>query len=441
MDLFTLLEEKTLKNTAPLADRMRPKSLKDVLGQDHILGEGKFINRCIKSKRLPSIIFYGPPGTGKTTIAKIIAKEVDANLFQLNAVTSGVKEIREVVEKAKELLGIYQKKSILFIDEIHRFSKNQQDALLPHVESGIVVLIGATTENPYFQVNNALLSRVTVLKLRELETHDIIMILKRTLKDKIYGLGKFNTKVSDDALKHLALIASGDARKALNALEIAVLSTYPDNDGVIKIDMKIAEESIQKRTIQYDRDGDQHYDVISAFIKSIRGSDADAALHYFAKMIYAGEDPEFIARRLIISASEDIGNADPNALKIAVAAHEAFKVLGMPEGRIPLSQAIIYLATAPKSNAAIVAIDKALEDVETIHTKVPDHLKDAHYKNAEALGNGVGYLYPHNYEKNYVKQQYLPNELINRKYYIPSENGYEKKIQSYIDFLKNTDKE
>lgn len=309
------------------------------------------------------------------------------------------------------------------------------------MESGIVVLIGATTENPYFQVNNALLSRVTVLKLRELETHDIIMILKRTLKDKIYGLGKFNTKVSDDALKHLALIASGDARKALNALEIAVLSTYPDNDGVIKIDMKIAEESIQKRTIQYDRDGDQHYDVISAFIKSIRGSDADAALHYFAKMIYAGEDPEFIARRLIISASEDIGNADPNALKIAVAAHEAFKVLGMPEGRIPLSQAIIYLATAPKSNAAIVAIDKALEDVETIHTKVPDHLKDAHYKNAEALGNGVGYLYPHNYEKNYVKQQYLPNELINRKYYIPSENGYEKKIQSYIDFLKNTDKE
>lgn len=438
MDLFDLLKEETLKNTAPLADRMRPQTIDEVLGQDHILGDNKFLNRCIKSGRLPSVILYGPPGTGKTTIAKVIAKEIDANLFQLNAVTSGVKEIREVIEEAKQLLGMYQKTSILFIDEIHRFSKNQQDALLPHVERGVIILIGATTENPFFQVNNALLSRVTVLKLEELETNDILLIMQKALKNEKYGLGRFDTEVDQDALGHIAEIAGGDVRKALNALEIAVLSTAPNKCGIIRIDLKAAEESIQKRTVQYDRDGDQHYDVISAFIKSIRGSDPDAALHYLAKMIYAGEDVEFIARRLIIAASEDIGNADPNALKVAIAAHEALKIIGMPEGKIPLAQATTYLASAPKSNASYVGVAKALNDVELIKTTVPNHLKDAHYKNAKDMGHGLNYLYPHNYEKNYIQQQYIPNELKDKRYYTPTENGYEKQIYIYMSTLKNT---
>ena len=439
MDLFDLIKEESLTHRAPLADRMRPQRIKDVLGQNHILDHNRFLNRCIKSGRLPSIILYGPPGTGKTTIAKVIAKEIDANLFQLNAVASGVKDIREVVKEAEELLGMYQKTSILFIDEIHRFSKNQQDALLPHVERGLVILIGATTENPYFQVNSALLSRVTVLKLKQLGKNDILSILKKALMDQEYGLGKFNTEVKQEALEHMAEIAGGDVRRALNALEVAVLSTPPNKDGKISIDIKVAEESIQKRTIQYDRDGDQHYDVISAFIKSIRGSDPDAALHYLAKMIYAGEDPEFIARRLIISASEDIGNGDPNALQVAIAAHEAIKIIGMPEGRIPLAQATTYLATAPKSNASYIAIDNALRDVESINTSVPNHLKDSHYKNAETLGHGIDYLYPHNYKNNYVKQQYLPIQIVNKKYYLPTENGYEKKIKLHIHALKSTD--
>lgn len=438
MDLFDLIREKKLETTGPLADKMRPQSIKEILGQDHILGHNKFLYRCIKSKRIPSIILYGPPGTGKTTIAKVISKEINANFFQLNAVTSGVKEIREVVGKAKEVLGMHERISLLFIDEIHRFSKNQQDALLPHVEKGVITLIGATTENPYFQVNNALLSRVTILKLELLEKKDILLIMHAALKEKKRGLGKYNIDIRQEAMEHIAEIAGGDARRALNALEIAALSTFPNSDGRIIIDLEVAVEAIQKRAVQYDSNGDQHYDVISAFIKSIRGSDANAALHYLAKMIYAGEDVEFIARRLIISASEDIGNADPNALQVALAAHEALKVIGMPEGRIPLAQATTYLATAPKSNASYVGIDKALKDVESIKTTVPNHLKDTHYKNANDLGYGIDYLYPHDYKGNYIPQQYLPEELANKSYYIPTKNGFEKQIKKYISKLKNT---
>ncbi|MCC5911509.1 MAG: replication-associated recombination protein A [Clostridiaceae bacterium] len=438
MNLFDLAKENTLVDSAPLADRMRPKSLDDIVGQQHILEEKRFLYRCIKSQRIPSIILYGPPGTGKTTIAKVIANEVNAEFFQLNAVTSGVKEIRGVVDKANDLLGMYQKKSILFIDEIHRFSKSQQDALLPHVENGLVTLIGATTENPYFQVNNSLLSRTTVLKLELLELKEVIYILRTAMKNDKRGLGKLSIKVTDEALKHIAETANGDARRALNALEIAVLSTPINCHGDIVVDLETAEESIQKRTVNYDKNGDQHYDVISAFIKSIRGSNPDAALHYLAKMIYAGEDIEFVARRLIISASEDIGNADPNALQVAVAAHEALRTIGMPEGRIILAQATTYLATAPKSNAAYIAIDAAIKDVANLQTSIPNHLKDAHYDGAKSLGHGVNYLYPHDYERNYVKQQYMPDELGNTCYYQPTTNGYENTIKKYICSRKKT---
>lgn len=441
MDLFDLVKEKTLEKQAPLAERMRPQSLEEILGQENILGKNKFLSRCVQSKRLPSIILYGPPGTGKTTIAKAIAKEVKAAFFQLNAVTAGVKEIREVVDKANQLLGMYQQSSILFIDEIHRFSKNQQDALLPHVEQGLITLIGATTENPYFQVNGALLSRTTVLKLELVSKEDIILLLKRALADKERGLGEYNVVITEEALSHIAEIAGGDVRRAYNALEVAVLSTPYNEKMEIVVDLAVAEESIQKRAIQYDKNGDQHYDVISAFIKSIRGSDPDAAMHYLAKMLYGGEDPEFIGRRLIISASEDIGNADPMALQVALSAHEAVRVLGLPEGRIVLAQAVAYLATAPKSNAAIVAIDDALRDVEAVKTTVPNHLRDAHYAGARKLGHGEGYLYPHNYPKNYVEQNYLPEELKGRAYYHPTENGYERQIKSHMASIKNLNRE
>ncbi len=436
MDLFDMAKESTLAERAPLAERMRPQKLEEIMGQEHILGKDKFLTRSIKAKRIPSIILYGPPGTGKTTIAKVIAKEMQIQFFQLNAVTSGVKEIREVVNEANQLLGMYQKSSILFIDEIHRFSKNQQDALLPHVENGLFILIGATTENPYFQVNGALLSRTTVLKLELVEKEELMELMKRAIVDKNKGLGNYPVEISQDALEHLADVANGDVRRALNALEIAVLSTPYNEDMKLKIDLEVAQESIQKRAIQYDKNGDQHYDVISAFIKSIRGSDPDAALHYLAKMIYGGEEPEFIGRRLIISASEDIGNADPMALQVAIAAHDAVRVIGLPEGRITLAQATTYLATAPKSNAAYVGIDKALRDVEKIKTTVPLHLRDAHYGGAKDLGHGKEYLYAHNYEKNYVEQQYLPDQLIDKKYYEPTTNGYEKNIKEHMDFIQ-----
>ncbi|WP_459767326.1 replication-associated recombination protein A [Alkaliphilus crotonatoxidans] len=436
MDLFDMAKENLMEKQAPLAERMRPKKIEEIMGQGQILEKGRFLHRCIRSKRLPSIILYGPPGTGKTTIAKAIANEMESEFFQLNAVTSGVKEIREVVDKANSLLGMYQKSSILFIDEIHRFSKNQQDALLPHVEKGLLTLIGATTENPYFQVNGALLSRTTVLKLELLDKEEIIKLLKRALADAKQGLGAYPVEITEEALDHIADIAGGDVRRAYNALEVAVLSTPYNENMKILVDLEVAEESIQKRALQYDKNGDQHYDVISAFIKSIRGSDPDAALHYLAKMLYGGEDPEFIGRRLIISAAEDVGNADPYALQVALAAHEAVTILGLPEGRIPLSQATAYLASAPKSNAAIMGIDAAMRDVETYKTTVPNHLKDAHYGGAKKLGHGKGYLYAHDYENNYVVQQYLPDELLGKKYYHPTENGYEKTIRLHLASLK-----
>jgi len=437
MNLFEIAQEQNMEMLAPLADRMRPRKLNEVVGQEHILNSNKFLKRCIQAKKLPSIILYGPPGTGKTTLAQVLANEIDGTFFSLNAVNSGVKEIRELVNKANEVTTVSSKKCIVFIDEIHRFSKNQQDALLPYVENGLLTLIGATTENPFFEINKALISRTTLLKLDLLNTEEVKEILKRALMDKKYGLGNLLLEVTEEALDHIAMISNGDARRALNALEIASLSTYPNEEGKIIIDIKAAEESIQKKVVQYDKDGDNHYDTISAFIKSIRGSDPDAALHYLAKMLYAGEDPEFIARRLIISASEDIGNADPQALNLAISAHNAMQIIGMPEGRIPLAQVTTYLACAPKSNAAYIGINMALNDVEKVSSSIPDHLKDAHYGGAQKMGHGVDYLYPHSYPNNYVDQQYMPKELNDRKYYSPTENGHERVINIHLNKLKN----
>lgn len=432
MDLFEMAQEKNLKNLAPLADRIRPKTIEQVVGQRHLLKPGKFLYRCIMAKRIPSMIFYGPSGTGKTTLAKVIANEVEMNFYQLNAVTSGVKDIREVVEVAKKAMAFEKKPNLLFIDEIHRFSKNQQDALLPYVEEGVLTLIGATTENPYFEVNKALLSRTSVLKLEALDHEDIKILITRTLKDQSDGLGRYQVRITDEAMDHLIASSMGDGRRALNALEIAVLSSKPSSDGVIEINLEIVEESTQQNVIQYDKGGDQHYDVISAFIKSIRGSDPDAGLHYLAKMLAAGEAIEFIGRRLIILASEDIGNADPKALSIAVDTYKGITITGMPEAKLILAQCVTYLATAPKSNASYTAINQAFEDIKNIHTEVPKHLRDSHYQSASTLGHGIDYKYPHSYENNYVPQRYLPIELGNKSYYNPTENGYEKNIRNYL---------
>lgn len=432
MDLFDMAQEKNLKSLAPLADRIRPKNLGEVVGQDHLLKPGKFLYRCIAAKRVPSMIFYGPSGTGKTTLAKVIANEVKMNFYQLNAVTSGVKDIREVVDTAKKAMAYENKPNLLFIDEIHRFSKNQQDALLPYVEEGVLTLIGATTENPYFEVNKALLSRSSVLKLESLTYDDIKGLLERTLLDKDQGLGRYNVKLRKDAEEHLIRSSMGDGRRALNALEIAVLSTRPDSDGIIEISLSIVEESTQQNVIQYDKGGDQHYDVISAFIKSIRGSDPDAALHYLAKMLTAGEAIEFIGRRLIIAASEDIGNADPKALGVAVDTYKAVTITGMPEAKLILSQCVTYLATAPKSNASYTAVNQAFEDVIRIHSEVPIHLRDSHYESAASLGHGIEYKYPHSYENNFVTQEYLPKQLKGKTYYYPTQNGYEAKISEVL---------
>jgi putative ATPase len=434
MDLFSQNYQENGQDK-PLAVRMRPRTLDEFLGQEDIIGEGKLLRRAIEVDRLQSAIFYGPPGTGKTTLAQIIANSTKAEFEKLNAVTSGVKDLREVIKRAEGRRGMYNKRTVLFIDEIHRFNKSQQDALLPAVEDGTVILIGATTENPYFEVNSPLISRSRIFKLKELDKEDLIKVLTRALEDKERGLGGYEVKISEEALNHLAMVANGDARRALNALELAVLTT-PEDNGVRRINLKVAEESIQQKAIRYDKSGDNHYDITSAFVKSLRGSDPDAAIYWLAQMIEAGEDPRFIARRMIVHAAEDVGNANPHALMVAVSAAQALEYVGMPEARIPLAQAALYIATAPKSNAAVMAIDEALALVKSESTSgVPAHLKDAHYGGAKNLGHGKGYKYPHSYPGNYIKQQYLPDELLDNKFYKPTTNGYEKKIKEFLENL------
>lgn len=434
MDLFEYMRKSNMDKEAPLASRLRPKTLEEVVGQGHIIGKDKLLYRAIKADKLSSIIFYGPPGTGKTTLARVIAGSTSAEFTQINATVAGKKDMEEVINKAKDNSGMYGKKTILFIDEIHRFNKGQQDYLLPFVEDGTIILIGATTENPYFEVNGALLSRSILFELKPLEKEDIIELLKRAVYDKERGMGSFHADIVPEALEFLADIAGGDARSALNAIELGILTTERSTDGIIHITLAVASECIQKRVIKYDKTGDNHYDTISAFIKSMRGSDPDAAIYYLARMLYAGESVAFIARRIMICASEDVSNADPNALVVATAAAQAVERLGMPEGRIVLAQAAAYVACAPKSNSSIMAIDAAMEAVQNEKTgAIPIHLMDAHYKGAAKLGHGLGYKYAHNYKNHYVKQQYLPDELKERTFYEPSEMGYEKDIKEHLD--------
>ena len=436
MNLFDISREQVLGTEAPLAARMRPESLDSFLGQGHIVGKGRLLYRAIKADKLSSMILYGPPGTGKTTLAHIIANTTGSVFRRLNATTSGIKDIKANIESAKSEFALTRSRTILFIDEIHRFNKSQQDALLPFVEDGTIILIGATTENPYFEVNKALVSRSVIFELEPLTQKDIVSLLNIAIKDNEKGLGNINITCEDEALEFLADRSNGDARQALNALELAALTTTP-TDGQIYIDLQTAADCIQKRVLCYEKDGDNHYDTISAFIKSMRGSDPDAAVYYLAKMLYAGEDPKFIARRIIICASEDVGNADPHALMTAVAAAEAVDFIGMPEGKIILTQAALYVACAPKSNAVVNAIAAAWSDVENIKVKsVPLHLKDAHYQSASKLGRGVDYKYPHDYKGGYVPQEYLPEELKGRRYYNPTENGVEKKIKESLDRLR-----
>lgn len=437
MDLFDYVRQNTMKSESPLAARIRPATLDEVVGQQHIIGKDKLLYRAIMADKLSSIIFYGPPGTGKTTLAKVIANTTSADFKQINATVAGKKDMEDVVSQAKNNLGMYGKKTILFVDEIHRFNKGQQDYLLPFVEDGTIILIGATTENPYFEVNGALISRSIVFELKSLTKDDIKTIIKRAVYDKEKGMGSLNADIDEDALEFLADLSNGDARNALNAVELGVLTTKPAEDGKIHITLQTAEQCIQKRVVKYDKGGDNHYDTISAFIKSMRGSDPDAAVYYLARMLYAGEDIKFIARRIMICASEDVGNADPQALVVAVAAAQAVERLGMPEARIPLAQAAIYVACAPKSNGAIMAIDEAMKVVnEQKISGVPAHLQDAHYKGAQKLGRGIGYKYAHDYKNNYVKQQYLPDELAGMRFYNPTQNGYEKVITEHMDKIK-----
>lgn len=437
MDLFEYMRESNKENESPLAMRLRPRTLEEVVGQQHIVGKDKLLYRAIKADKLSSIIFYGPPGTGKTTLAKVIANTTSADFCQVNATVAGKKDMEEVVAKAKDNLGMYARKTILFVDEIHRFNKGQQDYLLPFVEDGTLILIGATTENPYFEVNGALISRSIIFELKPLSKDDIKEILKRAVYDKERGMGSYKADINEEALEFLADISNGDARSALNAIELGILTTDRSEDGKIHIDLKTAEQCIQKRAVRYDKTGDNHYDTISAFIKSMRGSDPDAVSYYLAKMLYAGEDIRFIARRIMICASEDVGNADPNALVVAVSAAQAVERIGMPEARIILSQAALYVACAPKSNAGYLAIDKALELVRTTKTQlVPVHLQDAHYKGSAKLGHGIGYKYAHDYPNHYVKQQYLPDGLEGTTFYEPTDNGYEKCIKEHLDRIK-----
>ncbi|MDF2512883.1 MAG: yrvN [Herbinix sp.] len=437
MDLFDYMRDNTMKKESPLASRLRPETLEEVVGQRHIIGQDKLLYRAIKADKLSSIIFYGPPGTGKTTIAKVIANTTSSIFTQINATAAGKKDMEAVVEEAKNNIGRYGKRTILFVDEIHRFNKGQQDYLLPFVEDGTIILIGATTENPYFEVNSALISRSIIFELKPLDKEDIKILLIRAVSDRDKGLGVYNAVIDEDALEFLADIANGDARSALNAIEIGVLTTERAEDGKIHITLSVASQCIQKRVLKYDKNGDNHYDTISAFIKSMRGSDPDGAMYYLARMLYAGEEVAFIARRIMICAAEDVSNADPNALVVATSAALAVERLGMPEARIVLAQAAAYVACAPKSNSAICAIDEAMSVVQNEKTAtIPAYLMDSHYKGAAKLGHGLGYKYAHNYENHYVEQQYLPDEIKDRKFYVPTDNGYEKQIQEYFKKIK-----
>lgn len=437
MDLFDYMRETTKEKESPLASRLRPTTLDEVVGQQHIIGKDKLLYRAIKADKLSSVIFYGPPGTGKTTLAKVIANTTSAEFTQINATVAGKKDMEEVVNKAKELKGMYQKRTILFIDEIHRFNKGQQDYLLPFVEDGTIILIGATTENPYFEVNGALLSRSSVFELRPLSQEEVETLILRAVQDEKKGMGSYHAVIEEDALHFLADLAGGDARSALNAVELGILTTPRSEDGMIHITLDVASECIQKRVVRYDKTGDNHYDTISAFIKSMRGSDPDAAVYYLAKMLYAGEDIKFIARRIMICASEDVGNADPMALNVAVSAAQAVERIGMPEAQIILSQAVLYVATAPKSNSACNAVFAAMDNVKKYKTTVPVHLQDAHYKGSAKLGHGIGYKYAHDYPNHYVKQQYLPDEIKDAVFYEASDNGYEQTIKAHIKRIKD----
>lgn len=442
MDLFDYMREQNMQNESPLANRMRPKTLEEVVGQKHIIGKDKLLYRAIRADKLSSVIFYGPPGTGKTTLAKVIAGATKAEFVSINATAAGKKDMEAVVEQAKNSLGMYGRRTILFIDEIHRFNKGQQDYLLPFVEDGTIILIGATTENPYFEVNGALLSRSVIFELKSLDKEDIRILLRRAVTDEERGMGAYHAVLEPDAEDFLADISNGDARAALTAIELGVLTTERSEDGKIHITLDVAQECIQKRAVRYDKMGDQHYDTISAFIKSIRGSDPDAAVYYLARMLYAGEDIRFIARRMMISASEDVGNADPNALNVAVSAALAVERIGMPEARIILAQAATYLASAPKSNASYLAVDRATECMkQTMTAPVPVHLQDSHYKGSKKLGHGLGYLYAHNYPNHYVEQQYLPDALKDEVFYEPTEIGYEKQIKEHLQFLRGNQTE
>ena len=436
MDLFTYMSEQNKEKESPLAARLRPTTLDEVVGQQHIIGKDKLLYRAIKADKLSSMIFYGPPGTGKTTLAKVIANTTGSEFTQLNATVAGKKDMEAVTDKAREDLGMYNKKTILFIDEIHRFNKGQQDYLLPFVEDGTIILIGATTENPYFEVNRALLSRSLIYELKPLSAEDIGELIRRAVYDEAKGMGSYNATIDDDAAAFLADIANGDARSALNAVELGILTTDRSEDGKIRLTLEVVQECIQKRAIKYDKTGDNHYDTISAFIKSMRGSDPDAAVYYLARMLTAGEDIKFIARRIMICASEDVGMADPQALQVAVAASLAVERVGLPEARIILSQAAVYVATAPKSNASYLAINEAMGMVENGETyPIPRHLQNVH---ADSAGEEreQGYLYAHDFPNHYVNQQYLPYELSGKEFYKPTGNGYEVKIKEHMRKLR-----
>ena len=439
MNLFDYMRSNTMEKEAPLAARMRPRSLDEVVGQEHVLGKDKLLYRAIMADKISSVIFYGPPGTGKTTLAKVIANTTSASFTQINATIAGKKDMEEVVEKARQEQGMYGRRTILFIDEIHRFNKAQQDYLLPFVEDGTVILIGATTENPYFEVNSALISRSIIFELKPLSVESVSSLIRKAVYDTERGMGAFDAVIEEDAVAFLADIAGGDARHALNAVELGVLTTPRAKDGKIHITLEVAQECIQKRAVRYDKGGDNHYDTISAFIKSMRGSDPDAAVYYLARMLYAGEDVKFIARRIMICASEDVGNADPQALVVAVNAAQAVERVGMPESQLILTQAASYVACAPKSNSCTIAIEEAMKEVENSgNLPIPTHLQDAHYKGAAKLGHGVGYKYAHDYPNHYVEQQYLPYELNGKEFYKPTGNGYEQKIKEHMKKIRES---